>query len=81
MYILALRSYGDYVIMLNSIKHAGIKKNITIIVSKHLQPLHESLNSQYSNNFKFIFLIYLDYSFIYRNISTVYVNGSWTYLG
>jgi len=55
MYILALRSYGDYVIMLNSIKHAGIKKNITIIVSKHLQPLHESLNSQYSNNFKFIF--------------------------
>ena len=55
MYILALRSYGDYVIMLHSIKHAGIKKNITIIVSKHLQPLHESLNSQYSNNFKFIF--------------------------
>jgi len=55
MYILALRSYGDYVIMLNSIKDAGIKKNITIIVSKHLQPLHESLNSQYSNNFKFIF--------------------------
>jgi ADP-heptose:LPS heptosyltransferase len=41
--------------MLNSIKHAGIKKNITIIVSKHLQPLHESLNYQYSNNFKFIF--------------------------
>ena len=55
MYILALRSYGDYVIMLHSIKHAGIKKNIIIIVSKHLQPLHESLNSQYSNNFKFIF--------------------------
>lgn len=55
MYILALRSYGDYVIMLNSIKHTVIKKNITIIVSKHLQPLHESLNSQYSNNFKFIF--------------------------
>ena len=55
MYILALRSYGDYVIMLYSIKHAGIKTNITIIVSKHLQPLHESLNSQYSNNFKFIF--------------------------
>jgi ADP-heptose:LPS heptosyltransferase len=55
MYILALRSYGDYVIMLNSIKHAGIKKNITIIVSKHLQPLHESLNPQSSNNFKFIF--------------------------
>ncbi len=55
MYILALRSYGDYVIMLNSIKHAGIKKNITIIVSKHLEPLHDSLNTQFSNNFKFIF--------------------------
>jgi ADP-heptose:LPS heptosyltransferase len=55
MYILALRSYGDYVIMLNSIKHAGIKKNITIIVSKHLQPLHESLSTRFSNNFEFIF--------------------------
>jgi ADP-heptose:LPS heptosyltransferase len=56
MYILALRSYGDYVILLNSIKHTGIKKNIIIIVSKHLQPLHEALNPSFSNNFKFSFL-------------------------
>jgi ADP-heptose:LPS heptosyltransferase len=55
MYILALRSYGDYVIMLNSIKHADIKKNIKLIVSNHLQPLHQSLNIHYSNNFEFIF--------------------------
>jgi len=55
MYILALRSYGDYIIMLNSIKHASIKENVTIIVSKHLEPLHNALNTHFSNNFEFIF--------------------------
>jgi ADP-heptose:LPS heptosyltransferase len=56
MYILALRSYGDYVILLNSIKHAGINKKMRLLVSDHLRPLHESLNSQYPNNFEFNFI-------------------------
>ena len=55
MYILVLRSYGDYVIMLNSIKHASIKGNIKLIVSNHLKPLHESLSTHFANNFEFIF--------------------------
>jgi ADP-heptose:LPS heptosyltransferase len=55
MFIFALRSYGDYVIMLNSIKNSSIKENITIIVSKHLEPLHQALNTNFSNNFIFIF--------------------------
>jgi ADP-heptose:LPS heptosyltransferase len=55
MHILALRSYGDYVILLNSIKHAGLKENITIVVSNHLKPLHEALNPNFSKNFEFIF--------------------------
>jgi ADP-heptose:LPS heptosyltransferase len=55
MHILALRSYGDYVILLNSIKHAGIKESIKIVVSNHLKPLHEALNANFSANFEFIF--------------------------
>jgi ADP-heptose:LPS heptosyltransferase len=55
MHILALRSYGDYVILLNSIKHADIKQDVTIIASNHLKPLHESLNVNFPNNFIFIF--------------------------
>ena len=55
MHILALRSYGDYVILLNSIKHAGIKENVRIVVSSHLKPLHEALNPSFSKNFEFIF--------------------------
>jgi len=55
MYILALRSYGDYVILLNSIKHAGIKENIKIVVSSHLRPLHEALCDNAPSNFEFIF--------------------------
>ena len=55
MHILALRSYGDYVILLNSIKHADIKENIIIVVSSHLRPLHEALNANFSSNFEFLF--------------------------
>lgn len=55
MHILALRSYGDYVILLNSIKHAGIKENVRIVVSSHLKTLHEALNASFSSNFEFIF--------------------------
>jgi len=55
MYILALRSYGDYVILLNSIKHADLKENVKIVVSSHLKPLHEALNPSFSKNFEFIF--------------------------
>ena len=55
MHILALRSYGDYVILLNSIKHADVKENVKIVVSSHLKPLHEALSPNFSKNFEFIF--------------------------
>jgi len=55
MHILALRSYGDYVILLNSIKHADVKENVKIVVSSHLKPLHESLSTNVPSNFEFIF--------------------------
>jgi ADP-heptose:LPS heptosyltransferase len=55
MHILALRSYGDYVILLNSIKNADIKQDVQIIASNHLKPIHEALNVNFSTNFNFIF--------------------------
>ena len=55
MHILALRSYGDYVILLNSIKHADLNQDVKIIASNHLKPLHEALNADFSTNFEFIF--------------------------
>lgn len=55
MHILALRSYGDYVILLNSIKHAHIKENVKIVVSSHLKPLHEALHAHVPSNFEFFF--------------------------
>ena len=55
MHILALRSYGDYVILLNSIKHAHVKENVKIVVSSHLKPLHEAISANVPSNFEFIF--------------------------
>ena len=55
MHILALRSYGDYVILLNSIKHADVKVNVKIVVSSHLKPLHEALVANIPSNFEFVF--------------------------
>ena len=55
MHILALRSYGDYVILLNSIKHAEVKVNVKIVVSSHLKPLHEALVANIPSNFEFVF--------------------------
>ena len=40
--IIALRSYGDYVILLNSIKNSR-DKDLVILVSSHLKPLHDSI--------------------------------------
>jgi ADP-heptose:LPS heptosyltransferase len=44
MNILVLRSYGDYVILLNSLRNTTIKQPIHLIVSNHLQLLHEALD-------------------------------------
>lgn len=55
MNILVLRSYGDYTIMLNAIKNSTTGKPIQLIVSKHLQQLHEALNISIPNNFKIEF--------------------------
>jgi len=55
MNILVLRSYGDYTIMLNAIKNSTTNKSIQLIVSKHLQQLHEALNISIPNNFQIEF--------------------------
>ena len=43
MNIVVLRSYGDYVILLNSLRNTTIKQPIHLIVSSHLQLLHDAL--------------------------------------
>ena len=43
MNIVVLRSYGDYVLLLNSLRNTTIKQPIHLIVSNHLQLLHEAL--------------------------------------
>ena len=43
-YILALRSYGDFVILLNHLIHSESKKSIKVIASLHLKPLYDALN-------------------------------------
>lgn len=42
-YILALRSYGDFIILINSLIHSEDPKKYTIIASLHLKPLYDSL--------------------------------------
>lgn len=56
MNVLVLRSYGDYIILLNSIKHSTISERIKIITSNHLETLHEAIGYNFSNNFEFIFI-------------------------
>ena len=43
-YILALRSYGDFVILLNHLIYSENKKSIKVIASLHLKPLYDALN-------------------------------------
>jgi ADP-heptose:LPS heptosyltransferase len=50
MNILVLRSYGDYVILLNSLRNTTIKQPINLIVSNHLQLLHEALQLDFPIN-------------------------------
>ena len=56
MNILVLRSYGDYTIMLNAIQHSTAQKPIHLILSKHLQPLHEALNLTIPENYTIEFV-------------------------
>jgi len=55
MNILALRSFGDYVILLNSISKSKSTEPVSIIASLHLKKLHESLSIKCPSNFIFIF--------------------------
>ncbi len=55
MNILALRSFGDYVILLNSISKSKSTEPVSIIASLHLKELHESLAIKCPSNFIFIF--------------------------
>jgi len=50
MNIVVLRSYGDYVILLNSLRNTTIKQSIHLIVSNHLQLLHEALKLDFPTN-------------------------------
>ncbi len=42
--ILALRSYGDFVVLMHAIKHSKSTHNINIVISLHLKPLFDALN-------------------------------------
>jgi hypothetical protein len=56
-YILALRSFGDFVILINSLIHCKEKQNYTIIASAHLKPLYDSLiNFVDINEVKILFI-------------------------
>jgi hypothetical protein len=43
-YILALRSYGDFVILLNHLVNSESKKSTKVLASLHLKPLYDALN-------------------------------------
>ena len=42
-YILALRAYGDFTILLNALQHAAYPSEYHVIASTHLKPLYEAL--------------------------------------
>ncbi len=54
--ILVLRSYGDYVILLNEIKNSTIKEPIKLFISNHLFELHESLKPVFPRNVEYVFI-------------------------
>ena len=56
MNILVLRSYGDYIVLLNAIKYSSETQPIKIIVSAHLKPLHDALKLDFPINYKFEFI-------------------------
>lgn len=55
MNILVLRSYGDYVILLNCVQGSTIQIPVQLIVSQHLKALHEALNINIPSNFNIQF--------------------------
>ena len=57
-YILALRSYGDFVILLNHLIHSESKKSIKVIASLHLKPLYDALND--TIDFTGINIVFID---------------------
>lgn len=54
--ILVLRSYGDYIILLNTIRYTTIKKPIKLYVSNHLFDLHKSINPVLPDNIECLFI-------------------------
>ena len=57
-YILALRSYGDFVILLNHLVHLESKKSIKVLASLHLKPLYDALND--TIDFTGINIVFID---------------------
>jgi hypothetical protein len=57
-YIFALRSYGDFVILLNHLVHSESKKSIKVLASLHLKPLYDALND--TINFTGINIVFID---------------------
>lgn len=70
MNILVLRSYGDYIILLNSIQKSTLRQPIKLVVSKHLQLLHEAVAPQIPVNFKIEFI---DFK-IQKGILSIFTN-------
>ncbi len=77
MNILVLRSYGDYVILLNSLRKTTIQEPIHLIVSSHLQLLHEALKLDFPNN---IHISFVDFK-IQNGIFSFFTNKHFFSLG
>lgn len=55
--LIALRSFGDFVVLMHAIKQSQSNRKINIIVSKHLKPLWEALSLTSANtNIEFEFV-------------------------
>lgn len=55
--LLALRSFGDFVVLMHAIKRSESSRKINILVSKHLEPLWEVLSISNTNtNIQFEFI-------------------------
>ncbi len=55
--LIALRSFGDFVVLMHAIKQSESNRKINIIVSKHLKPLWEALDLSNANtniDFEFV---------------------------
>ena len=69
--ILALRSYGDFVVLMHAIKQSKSNHNINIVISLHLKPLFDALN--WTNMNECIHIEFIDFG-IKRGLLSFFTN-------